>query len=85
MSNNLGRQRLQLLLSSLSGGLCLLLMAAVLVLVGRPYNSLWWWVMAAILALALVLPRFLARPIEWVIAGYQEALGPIGGQRQHAA
>jgi len=70
-----GGKRLRLLLCGLSGGGCLLMMAAVLVFYGRPYNPLWWWVMGAILLAAIVLPLALASAIEWVMRGYSDARG----------
>ena len=68
---NVGRRRLIILLCGSSGITCTVLMAAILVGYGTPYNTMWWWVMAAILAAAWILPLVLVRPIEWVIAGYQ--------------
>lgn len=86
MAGNAGRRRLQLLLSAMSGGFCLVLMVAVLAVYGRPYNGAWWWIMAAILLLAVVVPRALARPVEWVIEGYREGdVAPAGSQRKRAA
>lgn len=67
-----GRRRVGLLLSGISGGLCVLAMAAVLIVVGAPYNPMWWLVMAAILVAALAVPRALIPAIEWVIEGYRE-------------
>lgn len=66
-----GRQRLALLLCGLSVSSCLLLMAAVVLLYGAPYNPIWWWVMAAIVFASLVLPLALVRAIEWVMDGYR--------------
>ena len=68
-----GRRRMVLLVSILGGGSCTLAMAAVLIFYGAPYNSLWWFVMAAILSVMIfVLPRVLAPAIEWVIDGYKK-------------
>lgn len=67
-----GRRRLSILLSGLSGTACIALMAAVLVLYGTPYNPLWWWIIAAIIAASFLLPLALVSPIEWVIEGYRE-------------
>lgn len=47
-------------------------MGAVLLFYGLPYNPMWWWVMAAILAAAFVLPRLLVPVAEWVIDGYRD-------------
>ena len=80
-----GRQRLQLLLSALSGGFCLGLMLAVLAVYKKPYNGNWWWIMAAILVLAIIAPRFLVRAVEWVIEGYRQAEKPGDGQEKRAA
>lgn len=55
-----------------AGGLCAALMVIVLKVYGTPYNVAWWLVMAIILVGACVTPRFLARPLEWVLDGYQE-------------
>ncbi len=68
--SNTGRRRLTVFLSCLSGASCALAMVMVLIVYGTPYDSLWWWVMAAILAGAFIVPRFLLYPIEWVITGY---------------
>ncbi|MFQ5958943.1 MAG: hypothetical protein ACE5LF_06190 [Alphaproteobacteria bacterium] len=67
-----GRRRLGLLLSGVSGGLCVLAMGAALVFLGTPWNPMWWWVMAAVLVAALVLPRALVPAVEWVIDGYRD-------------
>lgn len=73
---NKGRMRLSILLCSLSGTACTVLMAAVLLLYGTPYNPLWWWIMAAILLAAVFLPLVLVSAIGWVIEGYRdEGLG----------
>lgn len=66
-----GRQRLSLLLCGLSVSSCIVLMAAVILLYGAPYNPVWWWVMAAIVFAALVLPLGLVSAIEWVMEGYR--------------
>lgn len=66
-----GRQRLSLLLCGLSLGACAALMALVVVVYGTPYNPVWWWIMAAILFAALVLPLALVSAIEWVMEGYR--------------
>ena len=66
-----GRRRLIVLLSLLSGGTCAFAMAAVLIFYGTPYDTLWWWVMGAILAAAFAAGRILVIPVEWVIAGYR--------------
>jgi hypothetical protein len=48
-------------------------MVAVLIFYGAPYNSLWWFAMAAILlVVTLLVPRMLAPAIEWVIDGYKQ-------------
>ena len=70
--SNSGRRRLTILLSCLSGSACALAMAIVLIAFGPPYDSMWWWVMAAVLVGAFALPRLLVFPIEWVIAGYRQ-------------
>lgn len=67
-----GRQRLSALLCGLSGALCAALMAVVLLTYGPPYNPLWWWVMAAVLAAAFLLPLALVSAIEWVMDGYRD-------------
>lgn len=67
-----GRRRLSILLCGLSGAACIALMAAILLLYGTPYNPLWWWVMAAILVAAFLLPLALVSAIEWVMEGYLE-------------
>lgn len=85
MAVNEGRRRLQLLLSASSGGLCLLLMLAVLAIYGTPYNHKWWLAMAVILALAVGLPRLLARPVEWVMEGYGLGAGTTGDRQRRAA
>jgi hypothetical protein len=72
MTATKGRKRLSILLCSLSGVSCAALMAAVLLLYGTPYNPLWWWVMAAILIAAFLLPLALVPAIEWVIDGYRD-------------
>ena len=66
-----GRRRLTMLLCGLSGTSCAFAMLLVLIFYGTPYHAYWWLVMAAILAGAIVLPRFLVPLIEWVIAGYR--------------
>lgn len=66
-----GRKRLSLLLCGLSVTACLVLMGAVLLFYGLPYNPAWWWVMGVILLAAAVLPLGLVLAIEWVIEGYQ--------------
>ena len=85
--SNRGRQRLRLLLSALNGSLCALAMATVLVLYGTPYDSLWWWVMGAVLAAAFLVAPLFVFPIEWVIKGYLERkpdrLGLLGLLRPH--
>lgn len=65
-----GRRRLRLLLCGLGGLTCAGTMALVLVFYGAPFNPLWWWVMAAILLGATIVPALFAPIIEWVIAGY---------------
>ena len=72
MTATKGRKRLSILLCGLSGVSCAILMAAVLLLYGTPYNPLWWWVMAAILIAAFLLPLALVSAIEWVIDGYRD-------------
>ncbi len=67
---NEGRRRLKIFLSLLGGGTCAIAMALFVAVYGTPYNPSWWIVMAAILGAAFVAPRFLADPIEWIIAGY---------------
>lgn len=66
-----GRRRLTILLCGLSGAVCALAMAAVLIFYGTPYNDYWWGVMAAILVAAFILPRALVPAIEWVMDGYR--------------
>jgi hypothetical protein len=66
-----GRQRLSILLCGLSGASCAASMAAFLLFYGTPYNPVWWWIMAAILVAAVLLPLSLVPAIEWVIAGYR--------------
>ncbi len=68
-----GRRRLTVVLSIASGGTCSGAMGAVLYLYGAPYDPLWWWLMAAILAASFVAPAIVVVPaIEWVIAGYRD-------------
>ena len=67
-----GRRRLSALLCGLSGTSCAALLAAVLLLYGTPYNPLWWWIMAAILVAAFLLPLALVSAIEWVMEGYRD-------------
>ena len=68
---NQGRRRLTLLLCGLSGVSCTILMVAVLLLYGFPYDLRWWWVMAGILVASFALPRALVFAIEWVMEGYR--------------
>lgn len=68
----MGRRRLTVLLCGLSGSLCTLLMVAILVLYGRPYDLNWWWVMGGILIASFTLPRLLVYAIEWVVEGYRQ-------------
>ena len=70
--SKVGRKRLALVLCAMSGSLCTALMVIVLLVYGTPFNAIWWWVMAGILAAAWLLPIALVGPIEWVIAGYRE-------------
>lgn len=74
-SSNTGRRRLRVLLGASSGATCALAMAIVLIVYGAPYDPMWWWVMALILAAAFLAPALLAFPIEWVIRGYREDKG----------
>ena len=67
-----GRRRLTILLCGLSGVVCALAMAVVLIFYGAPYNDYWWAVMGVILIAAFVLPRLLVPAIEWVMRGYAE-------------
>ena len=61
------------MLGAMSVSVAALLMAAVLIVYGTPYNSLWWWVMLGILIAAAILPGFLlGRPIEWIFEGYRK-------------
>lgn len=69
---NKGRRRLSILLCGLSGATCIASMIAVLLLYGTPYNSLWWWIMVAIVIAAFLLPLALVSAIEWVMDGYRE-------------
>lgn len=69
---NAGRWRLTILLCGLSGVTCTAMMAAVLLLYGKPYDRMWWWIMGAILLAAFGLPRLLVHAIEWVMAGYRK-------------
>lgn len=69
---NKGRLRLTVLLCGLSGFSCTILMLAVLLFYGRPYDPTWWWVMGGILAAAFVFPRALVTAIEWVMEGYRQ-------------
>lgn len=66
-----GRRRMRIVVCSLSGAGCAVSMALVLVLYGLPFDPLWWWVMAAILVAACVLPLALVPVLEWVIEGYR--------------
>ena len=70
---NEGRRRLTVLLCGLGGAGCAGAMLLVLLLYGAPYNSIWWAVMAVILAAAFVAPRALVPLVDWVIEGYREA------------
>jgi hypothetical protein len=67
----LGRRRLGLLLSTLSGAVCAVMMVLVLLVYGTPFNPLWWAVMAAILAAAAAGPWMLLPAVDWVIDGYR--------------
>ena len=67
-----GPRRLGLVLSVLFGGLCVALMAVVLVIYGLPYNPLWWGVMAAIQVAAFVVPPLAVPAVDWVIDGYRQ-------------
>ncbi len=67
-----GRLRLTLLLCGLSGSLCTLMMAVILVFYGRPYDLTWWWIMGGILIASFTLPRLLVIAIEWVMEGYRQ-------------
>ena len=69
---NTGRRRLTFLLCGLSGVSCTVLMAAVLLLYGFPYDLNWWWAMGGILIASFVLPRALVFAIEWVMEGYRQ-------------
>lgn len=68
----IGGKRLRLLLCGTSGLACAAAMAVFMFLFGTPYDPIWWWVMGLILGLAIVLPRWYALAVEWVIAGYRE-------------
>ncbi len=70
---NEGRRRLTVLLCGLGGAGCAGAMLLVLLLYGAPYNSIWWGVMAVILAAAFVAPLALVPLVDWVIEGYREA------------
>ncbi len=72
MSRKEGRRRFGLLFGTASGGLCAAMMAVVLIVYGAPYNRLWWFVMAAILVAACLIPRLLVRSLEWVFDGYRD-------------
>lgn len=67
-----GRRRLMLLLGVLNFAGCAVLMALVLYFYGRPYNPIWWLVMAVILVGSVATARALVSAIEWVIKGYQQ-------------
>lgn len=67
-----GRRRLSIVVGAVCGTTCLLAMALVLVVYGPPYNAVWWWVMAAILAVSCLLGRIVAPAVEWVLEGYLE-------------
>ena len=71
MARREGRWRLQLVLSVVGGTICIALMATILWVYKAPYNPSWWWVMGAILGLAILVPRLLVFPVEWVIEGYR--------------
>jgi hypothetical protein len=70
--STVGRKRLAIVLGTLSGVACAFTMLLVLIFYGAPYNPLWWWVMGAILLGAFVLPSLLARPVEWIMEGYEK-------------
>ena len=38
---------------------------------GPPFETSWWWVMAAILVAAFAVPLAYARAVDWVIDGYR--------------
>ena len=78
-----GRRRLRLVLCPLGGGLCAGAMALVVIFYGAPYNPLWWWAMAGVLAAATMAPLAVVPVVEWVIAGYLDDLG--GHDRPAAA
>ncbi len=67
-----GRQRLSIVVGAVCGTTCLVAMAVVLVVYGAPYQPVWWWVMAAILAVSCLLGRIVAPAVEWVLEGYLE-------------
>ncbi len=66
-----GRRRLKVLLSLTGGLTCAFLMAIVLLSYGPPFETYWWYVMAAILIAAFLGPMIYSRAIEWVIDGYK--------------
>lgn len=65
-----GRRRLGIILGGVSGVLCAMAMATVLVVYGPPIDWIWWVVMAVILVAAFLVPRLLAPFLEWVVEGY---------------
>jgi len=79
MNKSEGRRRLQIVLGTLGGVVCVAMMAIVLKIYGSPYDPRWWWVMAGILIAAILAPRVLARPVEWIVDGYCGVKGTAPG------
>lgn len=67
-----GRRRFSIVAGAMCGTACLAAMALVLAVYGAPYDSVWWWTMAAILAVSCLAGRITAPAVEWVIEGYRE-------------
>ena len=70
MNKTEGRRRLQIVLGTVGAIGYVAIVAVILKINGPPYNSRWWWVMAAILVAAILAPRVLAPPLEWIVEGY---------------
>ena len=67
---SIGRRRLRILLAALGFAGCATAMALFVAFYGTPYNPVWWWIMAAVLAGATIVPPLLVPAIEWVLDGY---------------
>lgn len=83
MNKTEGRRRLQIVLGTVGAIGYVAIVAVILKINGPPYNSRWWWVMAAILVAAILAPRVLAPPLEWIVEGYCGEKGVADGDAKH--